>query len=406
MTAAPWLVLAALWLLVFSVTTQSMILAPVLPRIAEQLGVPEARLGGLVTGYSLAVAGVAILAGPVSDKVGRRRMLLAGAAAMTVGLALHAVARDYPTLLLVRTLTGAGGGVLTGATAAYVGDYFPPERRGWANGWVLSGMAAGQIAGIPLGTVLAARWGFRLPFLAFAASMALSLLLVWRFVPQPPVQRYTGPLDVRYVSGHYAALVVRPYVAAAVLAVAGNFLGAALYVLYLPAWLERARGVTPGEVALLFAAGGIATALAGPPAGRLSDRVGRKRIVIAASVGLAAGMLATPWLMRGLPAACALFFGVMVLVASRAGPLQALLTEIVPAGQRGSLMSLSMAMGQGGYGVGGALAGPVYGAYGYTGTAALAALSALGVAVLVWRFLPETRSATPLRPEPLPAPSG
>lgn len=406
MTTAPGLVLAALWLLVFSVTTQSMILAPVLPRIAEQLGVPEARLGGLVTGYSLAVAGVALLAGPVSDKVGRRRMLLAGSAAMTVGLALHAVARDYPTLLLVRTLTGAGGGVLTGATAAYVGDYFPPERRGWANGWVLSGMAAGQIAGIPLGTVLAARWGFRLPFLAFAASMALSFLLVWRCVPQPPVRRYTGPLDVRYVSGHYAVLVARPYVAAAVLAVAGNFLGAALYVLYLPAWLERARGATPAQVALLFAAGGIATALAGPPAGRLSDRIGRKKLVIGASAGLAAGMLATPWLMRGLPAAYALFFGVMVLVAARAGPLQALLTEIVPAEQRGSLMSLSMAMGQGGYGVGGALAGPVYGAYGYAGTATLAALSALGVAVLVWRFLPETRSVIPLPPGSLPAPSG
>ena len=287
-----------------------------------------------------------------------------------------------------------------------MGDYFPPERRGWANGWVLAGMAAGQIAGIPLGTVLAARWGFQLPFLAFAASMALSFLLVWRFVPQPPVRRYTGPMDVRYVSGHYAVLVMRPYVAAAVLAVAGNFLGAALYVLYLPAWLERARGATPGQVALLFAAGGIATALAGPPAGRLSDRIGRKRLVIGASAGLTAAMLATPWLVRGLPAAYALFFVAMVLVAARAGPLQALLTEIVPAEQRGSLMSLSMAVGQGGYGVGGALAGPVYGAYGYAGTATLAALSALGVAVLVWRFLPETRAATPLPPGALPAPPG
>jgi len=53
-------VLAALWLLVFAVTSQAMILAPILPRMSEQLGIPLARLGTLVTGYAVAVAGVAL----------------------------------------------------------------------------------------------------------------------------------------------------------------------------------------------------------------------------------------------------------------------------------------------------------------------------------------------------------
>ena len=169
-----WATLAALWLLVFSVTTQTMILAPILPRVAEQLRISEGRVAYISTGHSVAVALVAVVAGPVSDRVGRRRMLLAGAAAMTVGLALHALALGFGSFLAVRVLTGAGGGVLTGATAAYVGDYFPPERRGWANGWVMSGMAAGQVLGIPVGTLLAARSGFRAPFLVFAATMAVT----------------------------------------------------------------------------------------------------------------------------------------------------------------------------------------------------------------------------------------
>lgn len=385
--------LGALWILVFSVTSQTMILAPILPRIAEQLHVPESRLGLLVTGYSVAVAAVAVIAGPVSDKLGRRRMLLAGAAAMTVGLALHAAAGSFGTLLLVRVLTGAGGGVLTGATAAYVADYFPAERRGWANGWVMSGMAAGQIVGIPLGSALAGSWGFRVPFLLFAATMAVAWLLVLRFVPQPQVPRYRGPLQVREMARHYLEVLRRGEVALAVLAFCGMFVGASLYTLYLPAWLEHARGMGSGRVAAMFAVGGAATALAGPPTGRLSDRIGRKRLSVGASVALAAAMAATPWVMRGAWSAYAVFFGATTLIAARSGPFQTLLTEIVPGERRGSLMSLSMATGQCGFGLGGAIAGPLYGAYGYASNAVIAAATALLMAVLVWRFLPETVEA-------------
>jgi MFS family permease len=110
-------VLAALWILVFSVTSQVMMVAPILPSIARELGVAEFHLATLVTAYSAAVAVVALCMGPVSDRVGRRRMLLVGGVLMTAGLALHGVPGGYGWLLAVRILTGAGGGVLTGATA-------------------------------------------------------------------------------------------------------------------------------------------------------------------------------------------------------------------------------------------------------------------------------------------------
>lgn len=395
--ADPYLVLSSLWLLVFSVTTQSMIIAPILPRIAEQVAVPASRLGLLVTGYSAAVAVVALVMGPVSDRVGRRRMLLAGSAVMALGLALHGLARDYPALLAVRVLTGAGGGVLTGATGAYIGDYFPSRRRGWANGWIMSGMAAGQILGLPLGAVLAGRSGFGLPFVILAFTMVAAWVMVWRFVPQPAVQRLEGGLGVRRALGHYARMVARPDVSAATLAFPAMFLGTSLYVLYLPVWLEGTRGATPGEVALLFGLGGVATVLAGPPAGKLSDRVGRRRVVVATSVGTAIAMLATTVVVREIWISYLLFFLLMALFAARAAPFQALMTEIVPPEQRGSLMSLTMALGQVGTAAGAAIAGPAYGAYGYASNTALGAASALLIALLVWRFLPEP-PAEPERP--------
>lgn len=81
-------------------------------------------------------------------------------------------------------------------------------------------------------------------------------------------------------------------------------------------------------------------------------------------------------------------------LAARASPLQALLTEIVPEEQRGSLMSLSMAAGQLGFGAGGAIAGPAYGMYGYVSNTVIGAASVVLTALLVWRLLPEPQLKT------------
>jgi MFS family permease len=65
-------VVFTLWLLVFAAGTQAMLVAPIIPQIAAQLGVEEARLGVLVTSYAVAVGAFALVTGPISDRVGRR----------------------------------------------------------------------------------------------------------------------------------------------------------------------------------------------------------------------------------------------------------------------------------------------------------------------------------------------
>ncbi|MFC7189764.1 MFS transporter [Halocatena marina] len=105
-----------------------------------------------MTAYAFAVGVFALIAGPVSDRIGRRRILLIGTTLMTIALAAHGFVESFASLFAVRAFAGGAGGVLNGAAIAYIGDYFPRERRGWASGWVLSGLAAGQIAGVPLGS--------------------------------------------------------------------------------------------------------------------------------------------------------------------------------------------------------------------------------------------------------------
>lgn len=383
--------------MVFSVSSQVLIVSPILPRIAEQLGTAESSLAPLVTGYAVAVAAVALVMGPVSDKLGRRTVLLLGTGVMTLALALHGIARGFLPLLTVRILAGAGGGALTGAAVAYVGDHFPPERRGWANGWITSGFAAGQIVAVPLGTLLAARFGYRAPFLAFTIPMGLSFLLIWRLLPQPPVRRLEGPLDIRGGIAQYAAILRRRETAAAALVYLLTFMGTSLYVLYLPTWLEDARGARPGQVALLFFAGGVATAVAGPLAGSVSDRAGRKPLIVGSGLGAALVMLATTGVGGEVWTFYLLFFLLMALVAARATPFQALLTEIVPDEERGSLMSLMMALGQLGSGIGAAVAGMVFAAHGYAGNTVLAAATVLLLTLLVWWLVAEPEHGAPSR---------
>lgn len=365
-----------------------MIIAPILPRVAVELQVAESALGTLITAYAVAVAVFALVTGPISDTLGRWRILLGGTAIMAVALVLHGLVWDFASFLGARLAAGVAGGILAGAAVAYAGDYFSQERRGWANGWVMSGLAAGQIAGIPIGTVLAAWFGFRAPFLAFALVMATTCMLIWTVLPRLPVSEDHDPLSIRTAFEGYRELLHRTEILAATVAFALMFLGTSLYIAYLPTWLESSWGVTGTAIATLFFIGGVGNVLAGPRAGDLSDTVGRKRVIIGASLGLSLAMLVTLLVTSALWAIYALFFVVMALLASRASPFQAFLADLVSDERRGSLMSLTMAVGQVGFGLGGALAGPLYVGTGYTGNVVAAAATGIILAALAWRYFP------------------
>ncbi len=357
--------------------------------IGDQLDIADGALGTLVSAYSVMVGTFAIISGPISDKVGRRRMLMMGAGTMTLALSLHGLVTGYVSFLAVRVFAGMAGGMLSGAAVSYIGDWFPYHRRGWATGWVMSGSAFGQIIGIPMGIVMAERWGIRSPFYLFAVTMAATLVLLFFKVPQPEVQRSKHPLSVRKAVGDYMAMLRRPEVAWAATAFFLMFLGISLYTVYLPTWLERDLGATGDQIALMFLLGGVANVVTGPKVGKLSDRIGRKGIILMACVGLSLVMTMTVPLVTSLLAGYVVFFVFMVLVAMRISPFSALLTALVRDESRGSLMSLTVALGQMGFALGGAVAGPLFAGVGYRSNTVLGAIMVLGMGLIVWFLIPE-----------------
>ena len=377
--------------MVFAASSQVILISPILPNISEEIQVPESRLSLLITAYAIFLGLFALMTGPISDKIGRRRILLLGCSSMAFALFIHGIANSFASLLIVRILAGSAGGMLSGAAVAYVGDYFPYERRGWANGWVMSGVAAGQIVGIPLGKFLAGLFSFRWPFIMYGFAMLVALFLVARFVPQPDVKRSEAPLTLRRSILNYGRLLQETKIVAAAAAFTLMFAGIGLYLVFLPTWLENEIQLSNNDIVFLFLVGGLMNVITGPQAGKISDRIGRKPLIINSCIGLSLIMVATTFLVNGKWIAYVFFGLAMVMIAMRISPFQALITALVSADRRGILMSLSIAIGQVGMGAGSALAGVAYEHFGYFSNTVLGATSMLIMAFVVARYIPEPR---------------
>ena len=259
----------------------------------------------------------------------------------------------------------------------------------------MSGSAAGQILGIPMGKFLAGIFGFRLPFIMFAVTMAFAVLFIWRFVPQPNVRLSRAPLTIKRSIRNYLTLLRKTKIVASAAAYTLMFAAIGLYLVFLPTWLEREVGLLNNDIVFLFLMGGVVNVITGPIAGRISDKTGRKPIIIYSCLGLAMVMVATTYFVDNRTVAFAFFALAMVLISMRISPFQALITSLVNADQRGSLMSLSISIGQTGMALGAAVAGMAYINYGYLSNTIMGAISMIIMAIVVGLFIPEPQSEEP-----------
>ncbi len=392
-----YLIILPLSLLVFAASSQVMIIAPILPKIGIELQTSKEQLGYLVTVYALMLGICALLVGPLSDKIGRRKILLFGSFFMSLFLLMHSMANTFLSLLLLRAASGMAGGVLSGAAVAYVGDYFPYEKRGWANGWVMSGIALGQIIGIPLGTFLAEELGFKFPFVIFGVVMFLNFFLILIFVPQPNVKLQKTKITFTSTFGKYKNLLKDKDIIAVAISYLLMFLSLSIFIIYLSSWLELEFNATVSEIGWIFFAGGVMNLIAGPKAGKISDRLGRKKIIIWSCLGLAILMALTTILVVEFWIAFIVFPLAMLLIAMRISPFQALSSELVKSNNRGTLMSLLVAIGNIGSGIAGAIAGPLFEFIGYFANTLFGTFTIILTAIIVWKYVPEPKLNIPIQ---------
>ncbi|HUQ63191.1 MAG TPA: MFS transporter [Acidimicrobiales bacterium] len=145
------------------------IILPILPQYAEEFGASPAVVGALFASFSVAQLLCAPLWGSVSDKVGRKPVLILSLVGTALGSLLTGLAGSLPLLFAGRILDGASGASVSVAQAA-VADLAPRDQRARLFGLLSAAFGVGFVAGPALGA-LAALGGTRLPFLV-AAGLA------------------------------------------------------------------------------------------------------------------------------------------------------------------------------------------------------------------------------------------
>ncbi len=159
------------------------IVIPILPFYVEDMGAGGMELGLLVASYAV----MRLICGPIwgslSDRVGRKPILIIGILGYAVTMLWFGLATELWMLFAARILSG----ILSSATAptsmAYIGDSTPEKERGGGMGLLGAAGGVGTILGPALGGLLAGD-SLSLPFFIAAGLSLLSLLLAWLFLPE------------------------------------------------------------------------------------------------------------------------------------------------------------------------------------------------------------------------------
>ncbi len=314
------------------------IVLPLLPSYAAAFQVSDTAIGFLVASFSLMQFLLAHWWGRLSDRIGRRPVLLVGLAGSAVSYLVFALAGSFWLLLASRLVAGAMGATVNVAQA-YLADVTAPERRASAMGLLGAAFGLGFVVGPALGGV-SSHWGDAGPGLIASGLTGINLLMAWRWLPE---SRPGGAPATAAVPVHWSRFLA-PFAAVGLSTVAFTV----LYVVF-PLQVERALGFDRHQSAYLFVLLGLVSAVVqGGLIGRLVARYGERRLISAGGLVLAAGLALLPATLAP-GAGSGPLLAVLLLVgagsATIAPSAAAYVSRVAPAEEQGRALGLLQSVG-------------------------------------------------------------
>ncbi|WP_366941943.1 MFS transporter [uncultured Nostoc sp.] len=164
----------------FMVIADARVIDPLLHIIADEFKVGVGSAAIIISAYTIPYGLFQLVYGPLSDRIGKLKVITIALAAFAVGTAVCAFVSNIVLLTLLRVLTGMAAAGVIPVTLAYIGDNFPYEERQAAIGKYLSALVLGQILSGSLGGIFGEYIGWRDIFLLFGiVSLGIAGLL-WR----------------------------------------------------------------------------------------------------------------------------------------------------------------------------------------------------------------------------------
>jgi len=256
------------------------------PFVAKEFDLSETMFGASVGALSIGYAVFGLLAGPYADRHGRKKVMLFGIVAFSMMSGVTALARNFVQLVVARTILGATEGTVTTTLSAIVSTQSTPRRRGLNIGIVFSsstliGFVVAPIALTQLATGVGWRWAFALA----GIPGLLVAILAWRFVSekhvaQPSTEAESKSVPAKPRGQFRSALRIHnvrvSFVVAVLIGVWLSGVGA-----FVPRYLTTTGyHLDPRVMGTVVAAGGIGGFIGQLVMGALSDRRGRRSVIL------------------------------------------------------------------------------------------------------------------------------
>jgi predicted MFS family arabinose efflux permease len=332
------------------------------PFIVPDLHLSHEQVGLLASALALAWAASGLIFGAVSDRVGRRPVLIPAVFLFSLLSWLSGVARSFGELLFLRTLMGVAEGPTFPTMTSMIEASSEPKNRGRNIGIVVS---AGALVGLALAPVLttqiAARFGWRAAFFVTGIPGMVLGLLIWKFVKEPDEAESAELHHAKPSLRDYLSLLRYRNMLLCCLGAVGFMTWLFVMHVFAPLYITEVSQKSATQAGFIIGAGGLGAFLWGWIFPWISDRAGRKPTLILVSLVSAAApltyqvpfLIAHPWLMAAA--------GFLVNGGQGIAPLVLVLvpTESVPAKFAATAIGLATLVGEI---VGGAMAPAVAGA--------------------------------------------
>lgn len=269
------------------------LVVPVLPQFAASFGVGATLAGIVVSLFAFMRLVAAPASGTLVNKIGERRVYVMGLLIVAASSLATGLAQDYWQLLVMRGLGGIGSVMFSISASAMMVSLSPASMRGRVSALWSGTFVVGNIAGPALGGVLA-QFGMRVPFFAYAGTLVIAAAIIGvvlgrrarRRAGEAGVSENRGePVRLREVRGDSAFWAIM------ISSVAVGWGSLGVRVAVLPLFVAAAVSPEPWAAGAVIAVTALGNVLALQWAGRASDRLGRRPLIL---WGLALSAAAIP----------------------------------------------------------------------------------------------------------------
>ncbi len=325
---------------------------PFLSFYAREYGASGVAVGAVVGVYSIMQFFFAPVWGRLSDRVGRRPVLLVSLTASTAGYLLFAFTHSLSVLFLSRVIAGIGGANI-GTAQAYIADSTSPENRAKGMGLIGAAFGLGFILGPPLSGILGKVGigyglpGNLLPGLVAGGLSFTAFLIALSVLPEskPPGLVPRSGVPPQFDKRLWREMFTSPILASLMLGLFLTLLAVSGMEVTVTLHGRERFDFEQLDIAYLFLFMGVIVAgIQGGLIGRVVSRFGEKRVIVVGAAAFVIGFAIVPSIWR-LPLLYAAAFFIAIGQGLCYPALTALVSKVAPEGERGSLLGLAASAG-------------------------------------------------------------